>query len=705
MWFKYPYTNFSELNLDWFLSQFKELLEKWDAQKVDYEQFKLDVTTEFNTLSGKFDNLKDAFDDLKTFIENYFDDLDVQQEINNKLNEMVSDGTMAALLAPLVTAQVPSAVSSWLTENVDPVGSAVVVDSSLSISGAAADAEVVGDKLDYIEPILEDLKLEVDGELPVDLDYEMGSYFANNGFASSTTRIRAAITSGKYLFTPSSDIYYSVVYYDSDSAGTNLVSLGSITTPITLNITRLAYITIQYRDSSTITTAAASELTIKEIYSGDSYKDRVDLLENEVEDQLMPDLDDLKLYIYGQKIENLSFEQGSFLQTGFGTSTIRIRAKLDPGIYIITPSNDIYYAIYYYDSDSAGTALVTLGSITGTAKIAVERDAYITLQFRDSSTMTPANGDEIQVIYYISDPLADMPELMDSRVAEVKNKALSETFDHLIGRTEYFVGKDQTYTTINAALTAWAADSYPPANVYISNGEYNEVVEINSKDIALIGESRDGTIIRTTSGRYVDAPVHILHGNVTIANMTIIADHTGDPNFNYETVIGDNSAAYGIHIDGGTVAGKVVVKNCTVVSYQSPAFGMGTIPGSVIRIENCDAYCYTDFTSNTSSKQYRVLQYGCVLCHMSSTSLYPDRDTETLELVATNMFAKNTRNVIKLNHGNDLTEHMNVLAINNSLASGATNDRNTLFVPDTNDLVILDSTSQGNTCSSMNYSE
>lgn len=42
---------------------------------------------------------------------------------------------------------IASAVTDWLEENVDPVGSAVVVDSSLTVSGAAADAKVTGDKL------------------------------------------------------------------------------------------------------------------------------------------------------------------------------------------------------------------------------------------------------------------------------------------------------------------------------------------------------------------------------------------------------------------------------------------------------------------------------------------------------------------------------------------------------------------------------
>ena len=38
-------------------------------------------------------------------------------------------------------------VTGWLNEHVDPVGSAVVVDDTLSIEGAAADAKKTGDEL------------------------------------------------------------------------------------------------------------------------------------------------------------------------------------------------------------------------------------------------------------------------------------------------------------------------------------------------------------------------------------------------------------------------------------------------------------------------------------------------------------------------------------------------------------------------------
>ena len=38
------------------------------------------------------------FEELQSFVDNYFTNLDVQEEINNKLDEMVEDGTMDALI-------------------------------------------------------------------------------------------------------------------------------------------------------------------------------------------------------------------------------------------------------------------------------------------------------------------------------------------------------------------------------------------------------------------------------------------------------------------------------------------------------------------------------------------------------------------------------------------------------------------------------
>lgn len=96
-----------------------------------------------DTVEHNMDALLTAYEQLQGYVNDYFDNLDVQEEINNKLDEMAASGALSNLLAPLI----PDLVTSWLNTNVNPVGSAVVVDSSLSVSGAAADANVTGEKL------------------------------------------------------------------------------------------------------------------------------------------------------------------------------------------------------------------------------------------------------------------------------------------------------------------------------------------------------------------------------------------------------------------------------------------------------------------------------------------------------------------------------------------------------------------------------
>ena len=46
--------------------------------------------------------LQNLFIQLKDYVENYFDNLDVQNEINNKLDEMVKDGTLDTILRKFI---------------------------------------------------------------------------------------------------------------------------------------------------------------------------------------------------------------------------------------------------------------------------------------------------------------------------------------------------------------------------------------------------------------------------------------------------------------------------------------------------------------------------------------------------------------------------------------------------------------------------
>ena len=73
----FPYSNFHDMNLDWIINQWL----KMEKSFATYEQ---------------------AFKDLKEFVDGYFNNLDVQEEINKKLDSMASNGTLSNLIAPFI---------------------------------------------------------------------------------------------------------------------------------------------------------------------------------------------------------------------------------------------------------------------------------------------------------------------------------------------------------------------------------------------------------------------------------------------------------------------------------------------------------------------------------------------------------------------------------------------------------------------------
>lgn len=71
----------------------------------------------------------------------------------------------------VIPTMIGDTVTTWLTEHVDPVGSAVVVDDTLTIQGAAADAKKTGDEISGLKEELSD----VNAVLSDDADLLSGS--------------------------------------------------------------------------------------------------------------------------------------------------------------------------------------------------------------------------------------------------------------------------------------------------------------------------------------------------------------------------------------------------------------------------------------------------------------------------------------------------------------------------------------------------
>lgn len=71
---------YHEMNLDWLINQIKIAIKEWAEMQKE------------------FTDLNSAFEDLKLYVNNYFDNLDVQDEINNKLDSMYESGELTAII-------------------------------------------------------------------------------------------------------------------------------------------------------------------------------------------------------------------------------------------------------------------------------------------------------------------------------------------------------------------------------------------------------------------------------------------------------------------------------------------------------------------------------------------------------------------------------------------------------------------------------
>lgn len=245
-----------------------------------------------------------AYNQLQTWVNTWFAELDVQQEINNKLQSMYEAGTLANAIAQSntippavaqylnsaegtknlsdVTAQkieamaasgalgtvinntgtVQSTTTNWLQQNVTPTGSAVVVDKSLTIEGAAADSKAVGNNIDMLKKDLTEIseqKAYMDGVTNL-IKWITGSYTvvsnklgfnANNKYAIATPNA-VSVKNASYIKISDFETYkYSIaITYGTD----NWYYLNATSNPLKIpkNVTALV-VSVARRDNVIIT--------------------------------------------------------------------------------------------------------------------------------------------------------------------------------------------------------------------------------------------------------------------------------------------------------------------------------------------------------------------------------------------------------------------------------------------------------------------
>ena len=156
--YEYPYTDPYRYNDDWILNRVKELSLEW-----------IETRKEWN-------NTQEEFASLKAFIQNYFAELDLQDEVNVKLDIMARDGSLSALISPLFS-EYKKEIDRSMSEqnrNISILEARMDAFTALSEGSTTGDAELIDGRVDYkgnthanigehIREVSSQLSSEIDG--------------------------------------------------------------------------------------------------------------------------------------------------------------------------------------------------------------------------------------------------------------------------------------------------------------------------------------------------------------------------------------------------------------------------------------------------------------------------------------------------------------------------------------------------------------
>lgn len=528
----------------------------------------------FKTVKEMFDAqdaLVKSYKELYEFINTYFDNLDVQKEINKKLDDMSREGTLLNIIKPTVTNE----TTKWLASNMTNPSSPAV-DKSLSVKGAAADAFMTGSllsslfspNLNYFRENLgegitftDEHYIDADGAVHVNKDYSYSDYIAVP--SRTALQIKSGIDTFVCVYNENKEFIYG--YYSSNTATFNLLDDARF---------------IRY---SIVTSKKYMKAIINPMYTLQS-----ELLSNFYHGafsntMILPQTIGVTGYYANWDTGKLSVNNKYFCSP-------YLRALNGTIICDTTPSDDNVFTVSFYDSN-----YTLLSSVYNKAIVPIPKNAY----------------------YFCFSKRID-------RKYNVKIISNSTTLT---------VSKDNSkmFTSINAALNfAYAIESKEkPITIIVFPGVYNEVLFIKGTHyVSLIGTNRETCVIKNDTAHFNSAPLR-LQGACYVANLSFIATAdkyssdtgTGHEAWKKDVLAGASEfpwlnaiGSYAVHCDDIT-NGELTTslfENCYMYSETFPAFGSGMQLNNTIYLLNCDLLTSIDEDVYNANK---LNSQGTILCH------------------------------------------------------------------------------------------
>ena len=232
---QFPYSNFHEMNLDQIIKIMREMQDEWENTKTEWANY-------------------------KDFIDNYFANLNLDEETEKALRALIADGTLYSVIDPVIITEVTAWLDDHITQPTTPA-----IDTSLTIAGAAADAKAAGDKINNLRS---DLTLVQNSFLPV------SELVANSYVNTDGTIVSGYSNWSRTDFVPVSQCSAIIAKYASFASNYNcfydinknfISSFRVEITETNIVVPANAYFAIFSNQ-----TAAIAQLTVKEILKTDA---------------------------------------------------------------------------------------------------------------------------------------------------------------------------------------------------------------------------------------------------------------------------------------------------------------------------------------------------------------------------------------------------------------------------------------------------
>ena len=528
----------------------------------------------FKTVKEMFDAqdaLVQSYKELYEFVNTYFDNLDVQEEINNKLDNMAREGTLLTIIKPTISNETTTWLASHMTNPTSPA-----VDTSLSVQKAAADAGMTGSLLyslfaphdnDFRENLGEGATfidghyIDADGKVHVNKDYSYSDYIAVS--PRTSLQVKSGIDTFICAYNENKEFIYG--FYTNNNKAFDLRDDAHF---------------IRY---SIVTSKKYMKAIINPMYT--------------IQRELLT-----------------NFYTGAFRNTIILPQTLRIRgyyANWDTGKL----STNAKYFCSPYLRAIAGTIICNTTPST---------DNVFTVSFYDSNyTMISSAYNKTVVPIPQNASYFCFSKRIDT---EYDVKIISNS-------TTLTVSKDNSkmFTSINAALNfAYAIESKEnPITIIVFPGVYNEVLFIKGTHyVSLIGINKETCVIKNDTAHYNNAPLRI-QGACYVANLTFIATAdkyssdtgTGHEAWKKDVLAGVSNptwlttlGSYAVHCDDVTNGESTtsIFENCYMYSETFPAFGSGMQLNNTIYLLNCDLLTSIDEDIYNANK---LNSQGTLVCH------------------------------------------------------------------------------------------